>query len=110
MSNRGGNNSMAARSGTAVMTQSGTQTLRQRGTAATQRLHDVLHLPMDSTDAKILGTALAEAVADEAQRDSRLANSIRQRYDELAALSGSSKSRTTGSTKQASEPLVPIRH
>jgi hypothetical protein len=67
-------------------------------------LGEVLHLTDDALDSKLLGTALAEIVAEESRRNSPFAQAVRQRYQELVTLRGSVKGRRR--TKQ--EPLPPL--
>jgi hypothetical protein len=74
---------------------------------ATHRLNDSLRLSAGTSDAKLLGTAVAEIVAEESARNPQLANRIRARYDELLNLRGAQKAGPI-QTEQL-PPLVPIR-
>ena len=82
--------------------------LRQRGVDATHRLNDTLRLSASTSDAKLLGTAVAEIVAEESARNPQLAARIRARYDELINLRGTQKPGPGKKTEQL-PPLVPIR-
>lgn len=96
---------MVQRSGTAVVTQSRAQTVRQRGTEATRKLREMLGLSTSTSDTTLLSTALAEAAA----RSPQFASEVRKVYDELVAIQGQS-SRYGQSKAQLLEPLVPLRY
>ncbi len=84
-------------------------TLQERGADATRLLREMLQLSADVTDTRLLGTAVAEAVAEEGRRNARFLRDIRSRYDELAALRSQPKQRQA-QTQKTLEPLLPIRH
>jgi hypothetical protein len=71
--------------------------------AATAHLREVLGLD----DLKLLSTALAEIVADEAARNPGFANRIRSVYQELVSLKATRPLRSP-TTKPADVDLVPI--
>ena len=81
--------------------------LRQRGVDATHRLNDTLRLSASCSDAKLLGTAVAEIVAEESARNPQLASRIRARYDELVSMRGAQRA-ALRKTEQL-PPLVLIR-
>jgi len=83
--------------------------LRQRGIDATRRLNDALGLSADLSDAKLLGTALAEIVVEESARNRPLATRIRVRYDELSAMRGAPKTVGPGKNTDQLPALVLIR-
>jgi hypothetical protein len=92
------------RSGTAQVPRA---SLRERGAEATRALREALHLPHDLSDSTILGTALAEIAAQEAQRNPSFAREVRSRYDELIVQRGRPATRTA---QEELPPLVPIGH
>src|SRR5690348_307959 len=58
-------------------------TLRERGAEATQNLREAMRLPYNTGDTGILGTALAEAAAEEGRHNPRFASEVRRIYAEL---------------------------
>jgi hypothetical protein len=106
---KGGSTSMAERRSMSSVVQARTQTLRERGAEATRRLREALQIAPDLNDATILGTALAEYVAERSQSDPRIAQELRRRYDELIAQSGRGAKRTPRQ-KETLPPLVPVGH
>jgi hypothetical protein len=62
-----------------------------------------MHIPTNPSDAGILGTALAEAAAEEGKHNARFAEDVRRRYEELRG-----QQRTTAK-RETLPPLVPIR-
>lgn len=98
---------MAERRGMSSGTQTRTQTLRERSAEATRRLREALHLGPDLNDGILLGTALAEYVAERSRSDPRMAQELRQRYDELIAQNGQHRPRAPRQSG-AQPPLVPV--
>lgn len=84
-----------------------TQTLRERSVEATRRLREALHLAPDLNDSTVLGTALAEYVAERSRSDPYMAQELRQRYDELIVHSGRPRARTSRQSEPV-PPLVPV--
>jgi len=82
------------------------QLFKQRGIEATRNLRDALNLPTDLGDAAALGTALAEVAAEESRRNSRFADAVKQRYDEVMRLRAPVPK--NGTRKQELPPLVPL--
>lgn len=81
------------------------QSLPQRGAEATRKLRQAAHLPTNLRDVNVLGTALAEVAADEAQRNPRFADDLRQRYEEIMASQRTHRSAQKGADLP---PLVPL--
>jgi hypothetical protein len=82
------------------------QVLQQRAVEATRNLRAALNLPSEVDDTGILGTALAEQAAEESRRNPQFARGVRQRYEELAALRGTTTK--PAPKKRALPPLVPV--
>lgn len=101
---------MASRSTSTSHTQStarNSSTLKQRSGESMRALRESLHLPEEMNDPTVLGTALAEVVAEDYRLtpNPHFALAVRQRYSEL--LESRVKARRTGRQPQDLLPLVP---
>src|SRR5258708_33847461 len=87
----------------AATTRTARPALQQRGVDAARALGETVHLPTNPSDVNVLGTALAEAAAQEAKHNARFASEIRRRYEELLTFQ-----RVTTSTQKQKDDLPPL--
>jgi hypothetical protein len=106
---RGGSTGMAEQRSMTSAVRTRAQVLRERGAEATRRLRDALQLAPDLNDATVLGTALAEYMAERSRTDPHIAQELRRRYDELMALGGGRARRASRQTETL-PPLVAVGH